>query len=117
LRQLRDVARAIGFSPSSTATPALIALSKAIPEFIADYDWQHTLLRHEDEEGVAYLLELLLSDTGNLFKGAHHFDGPKVIAEMFLNTNDRNNRQYQVFSAGQLKRWSKPLASLRRLAI
>jgi hypothetical protein len=84
LRQLREIGRAIGFSPSSKATSALIALSKAIPEFVSDHDWQRALLRQDKEEGAAYLLELLLNDTGTLLKGAHHFSGPQVIAEMFL---------------------------------
>jgi len=84
LRQLREVARAIGFSPSSGATPALIALSKAIPEFVSDHDWQRALSHQDDEEGAAHLLELLMSDTGNVFKGAHHFNGPQVIAGMFV---------------------------------
>ena len=84
LRQLREVARAIGFSPSNKATVALIELSKLIPEFIADHDWQQALLRHGDEAGAAYLLELLMRDTGSFFKGFHSFEGPKVIAEMFV---------------------------------
>jgi hypothetical protein len=84
LRQLREVGRGIGFSPSSKATAALIALSKVIPECVEDHDWQHALLDQGDEEGAAYLLEVILGDTGELFRGAHHFEGPKVIAELFL---------------------------------
>jgi hypothetical protein len=91
--QLHQVGRAIGFSPSGKATSALIALSKVIPEFVADHNWQQALLRQGHEEGASYLLELLLSDTGNLFKGKHNFDQPNVIAGMFL----KNIRIKEVF--------------------
>jgi hypothetical protein len=84
LRHLREVGRAIGFSPSGKATSALIALSKAIPECLGDYDWQHALLRQGDEEGASYLLDLMLNDAVNLTNGTHTFDVPKVITEMFL---------------------------------
>jgi hypothetical protein len=84
LRNLRELNRAIGFSPSPKATSALIALSKAVPEMVADHDWQVALARRDDEEGAAYLLKLLLGSTGNLSKGVHSFEGPKIIAEMFL---------------------------------
>jgi hypothetical protein len=80
---LREVASAMGHSPSKKATSALIRLAKAIPEFIPDHDFQNALLRQNDEKGARYLLELLMSDTGNIFRGVSGFHAAKVIAAMF----------------------------------
>ena len=58
LRQLREVGVRWRFRRRAGRRGS-IALSKIIPEFVSDHDWQHALLRRDDEAGAACCCELL----------------------------------------------------------
>jgi len=82
---LREVANAVGHSPSKSASKVLVSLAAMFPEFVGEHDWQDALLRQNDDAGARYFLDLLLSDTGDTFKGIRSFHAPQVIAALFTS--------------------------------